>query len=272
MKKLITILIICSMLLLVSCGSESKSSNSESAPSDKKTATSDIAESSSKEEKKEEKNEEIKTSVTVRCYEVPATESKAFSGKVEKAEQIKADPEDSAGIVTILKGIGDWENNALINRLLVWIDAELSIEGDDASYYIAFEDGTLFRKNNEGLFISKGDGKLTEIMDKLCAGRCKDIERDADGLVTEEGAKKLAFLCFLEYYADAYREYYGYEKDDTADEYEFRIEKDAVNKRMTVIFRKYNTEYNTKPKEAVFTVDCEKCCIVLGGLRDPENA
>ena len=131
----------------------------------------------------------------------------------------------------------------------------------DASYYIAFEDGTLFRKNNDGLFVSKGDEKVTEIMDKLCAGRYKEVERDANGLVTEEGAKKFALLCFLENYADIYLGHFGYEIDESFDGYDFKLEKNEENKQITVTMQNHNINY----MEFVFAVECKKCCILCVG-------
>ena len=271
MKKLISLIIICTMLFLVSCSSESKNSSGESKSNSESKSSSSNSSSESVDPDKESATNDVtdSSSVTIRCYEIPETEGRAFSVDVEKkAEQIKADSQDSASIATIIKGIDNWTNDSTLNRLKMWIDAELSIEGDDASYYMAFEDGTLFRKNNEGLFVSKGDGKLTEIMDKLCAGRYKDVERDTNGLVTEEGAKKFAFSCFIENYVGVWHEFFGLEKDDTADEYEFNLEKDAENKQMTVSLQKYNR----RAKEAVFVIDCEKCCIVEGGSRDVDYA
>ena len=118
-----------------------------------------------------------------------------------------------------------------------------------------------FRKNKEGLFLSKGDGKLTEIMDKLCARRYKDVERDSNGLVTEEGAKKFALLCFLENCADTYLGHFVNEIDESFDGYDFKLEKDEENKRITVTMQ----NHNRNDLEFVFAVDCIKCCILSGG-------
>ncbi|MBR0132367.1 MAG: hypothetical protein IJM14_04710 [Lachnospiraceae bacterium] len=148
MKKMIYgLFFVTIMMMLVACGSESKSSEKST-----------------------------KEAVIITVYDKPYPEYEAFKGeKVIKKKPVKLNAEESEKIIKMIDSIKAWNSDALIDRIVGDIDAEMTIEGREETYYFSFDLGYVFKMADE-LYLGTSDDEFLPYIQELCKGIKDDQE------------------------------------------------------------------------------------------------